>query len=334
MAAYAAHDSRQNMAVFTPLNPTDVQQWLRNYELGDLLGLEGISSGIENTNFFLDTSKGRFVLTLFERLSASDLPFYLELMRHLAARGIPCPDPIANRRGSLLGELKAKPAAIVTRLSGHVQMQPDAALCAELGATLARMHLAAADYPGRLPNPRGRDWWLQTAPRVLPFLTRAQADLLQDELGAQARFAASSAFAALPGSAVHADLFRDNVLVRDDEGSGPRLGGIIDFYFAGVDSWLYDLAVTVNDWCIDDRDASLIEDRLAAFLAAYRAVRPPQAVELECWPMMLRAAGLRFWLSRLFDLHLPRPAQIVNVKDPGHFERLLTQRRTRVVGLG
>jgi homoserine kinase type II len=175
------------MAVFTPLNPTDVQQWLRTYELGDLLGLEGISSGIENTNFFLDTSKGRFVLTLFERLSASDLPFYLELMRHLAARGIPCPDPIANRQGALLGELKAKPAAIVTRLSGHVQMQPDTALCAELGATLARMHLAAADYPGRLPNPRGRDWWLQTAPRVLPFLTGAQADLLQDELSARVR---------------------------------------------------------------------------------------------------------------------------------------------------
>lgn len=322
------------MAVFTPLDQNDVQQWLLNYELGDLLGLEGISSGIENTNFFVDTSKGRFVLTLFERLSASDLPFYLELMRHLAARGIPCPNPIANRQGSLLGELKAKPAAIVTRLSGHVQMHPDARLCAEVGAALARMHLAAADYPGRLPNPRGRDWWRQTAPAVLPFLTKAQADLMQDELGAQARFAASPAFAELPGSAVHADLFRDNVLVRDDDGSGTTLGGIIDFYFAGVDSWLYDLAVTVNDWCIDDSDGSLVEERLSAFLCAYRVLRPPLAAEYECWPMMLRAAGLRFWLSRLFDLHRPRPAQIVNVKDPSHFERLLTQRRTRVVGLG
>jgi homoserine kinase type II len=196
------------------------------------------------------------------------------------------------------------------------------------------MHLAAADYPGRLPNPRGRDWWRQTAPRVLPFLTKAQADLLQDELSAQEQFSTDPAFAALPGSAVHADLFRDNVLVRDDGRSGAKLGGVIDFYFAGVDSWLYDLAVTVNDWCIDDSNGSLVEDRLSAFLAAYRAERPPQAVEFECWPMMLRAAGLRFWLSRLFDLHLPRPAQIVNVKDPAHFERLLTHRRARVIGLG
>lgn len=310
------------MAVFTPVTREQLEQWLGNYDLGRLQALEGIASGIENSNFFVDTERGRFVLTLFERLSSTQLPFYLGLMHHLAARGVPCPDPIPDRSGATLGMLNGKPAALVTRLRGHSEMQPAPAQCAQIGEMLARMHLAAADYPGTQPNLRGLSWWQSTVPQVLPFLEADQAALLRDELAAQIAFAASPAYAALPESAVHADLFRDNALF-----DGERLGGIIDFYFAGRDSWLFDLAVTCNDWCVDDADGSLVPERFDALMSAYRTVRTPTPAERAAWPTMLRAAALRFWLSRLFDLHLPRPAEMVTPKDPTHFERILRARR-------
>jgi homoserine kinase type II len=310
------------MAVFTPVTRPELERWLAGYDLGALVAHEGIASGIENSNFFVDTERGRFVLTLFERLEASQLPFYLGLMRHLAARGVPCPDPVPDRAGTLLGELAGKPAALVSRLRGTALTAPAAKHCARLGELLARMHLAAADYPGTLPNLRGLPWWAQTAPKVAPFLAPALRDVLADELAAQQRFAESAQYRSLPRSAVHADLFRDNVLF-----DGDALGGVIDFYFAGVDTWLFDLAVTCNDWCIDDATGEFDEPRLAAMLGAYRAVREPDAAERAAWPLMLRAAALRFWLSRLFDLHLPRPAQMVTPKDPAHFERVLLARR-------
>ena len=255
------------MAVFTPVSRPELERWLAGYELGALIAHEGIASGIENSNFFVDTEGGRFVLTLFERLEAGQLPFYLGLMRHLAARGVPCPDPMPDRHGALLGELAGKPAALVSRLRGSALMTPGVAHCARLGALLAQMHLAAADYPGSLPNLRGLPWWVETAPKVAPFLSPALRELLVDELAAQQRFAASADYRALPRSAVHADLFRDNVLFE-----GETLGGVIDFYFAGVDTWLFDLAVTCNDWCIDDATGEFDMPRLAAMLRAYRAI--------------------------------------------------------------
>jgi len=315
------------MAVFTPVSRDELARWLQSFDLGELLDIEGIASGIENSNFFVDTSRGRFVLTLFERLSATELPFYLGLMKHLAGRGIACPDPIPHRDGRLLSVLNGKPTALVTRLSGRAQMRPGVEHCALVGKVVAQMHLEAADYPGALPNLRGLPWWIETAPKVLPFMSADQATLLRDELEIQRRFAASAHYAVLPRSAVHADLFRDNALFdRADDGS-VRLGGVIDFYFAGVDTWAFDLAVTVNDWCIHDDDGSFDTPRLDALLAAYREVREPGAAEREAWPLMLRAAALRFWLSRLFDLHLPRPAEMVTPKDPTALERILTARR-------
>jgi homoserine kinase type II len=312
------------MAVFTPVTFEQVSGFLQQFELGALGQLQGIASGIENTNYFLDTDRGRYVLTLFEQLSNAQLPFYLNLMKHLALRGIACPDPVARRDGSLLGELAGKPAAIVTRLQGRANMHPQAPHCAQVGDLLARMHLAAADFAPTQPNLRGLQWWVQTAPRVKPFLTSDQVALLDDELQTQQQAASSPDWQTLPRSAVHADLFRDNVLF-----DGNRLGGAIDFYFAGVDTWMFDLAVTCNDWCIDDTSGEFDEARLAALLSAYRAVRPPGQTEVESWPLMLRGAALRFWLSRLFDLHLPRPAQMVTPKDPTHFERLLRSRRAK-----
>ena len=310
------------MAVFTPVSRTELEHWLAGFDLGALVSHEGIASGIENTNYFVDTDGGRFVLTLFERLDATQLPFYLGLMRHLAARGIACPDPVPNRHGALLSTLNGKPAALVSRLRGASQMSPAPVHCAQVGRLLAGMHLAAADYPGRLPNLRGLAWWIETAPRVAGFLAPQAAAMLADELAAQRAFGESELCAALPGSAVHADLFRDNVLFEGDE-----LGGAIDFYFAGCDTWLFDLAVTCNDWCIDDASGRFDEPRLAALLSAYLQVRRPLPAERQAWPLMLRAAALRFWLSRLFDFHLPRPAQMVTPKDPAHFERVLLLRR-------
>lgn len=314
------------MAVFTTVTRDELARWLQSFDLGELLGLEGIASGIENTNYFVDVARGRFVLTLFERLSPQELPFYLNLMKHLARHGIACPDPVPDRSGRLLSKLNGKPAALVTRLAGRAQMNPSPAHCALVGEALAQMHLAAVDYPGTLPNLRGLAWWVETMPKVLPFLDADRAALLCDELSYQRAFAATPACTALPRSAVHADLFRDNVLFDMAADGSPRLGGVIDFYFAGVDTWAFDLAVTVNDWCIDD-DGRFDAPRLTALLDAYRATRIPTEAEAEAWPTMLRAAALRFWLSRLFDLHLPRPAEMVTPKDPVAFERILSCRR-------
>ncbi|HVL58689.1 MAG TPA: homoserine kinase [Burkholderiaceae bacterium] len=310
------------MAVFTAVSRDELVRWLRGFDIGELLQYEGIESGIENSNFFVTTSGGRFVLTLFERLHHDELPFYLNLMRHLARRRIPCPDPVADRGGALLSQLAGKPAALVTRLPGRARLDPDVADCGVVGELLANMHLAAADYPGTQPNLRGLSWWQSTVPRLLPRVTGAQAQLLTDELAHQSAFAATAAARALPESAVHADLFRDNVLFDDR-----RLGGVIDFYFAGRDTWLFDLAVACNDWCIVEPGGDFDDARLQSLLSAYRRVREPTDAERAAWPTMLRAAAMRFWVSRLFDHHLPRPAQMVSPKDPAHFERILRARR-------
>lgn len=314
------------MAVFTPVSRAQLEAWLVHYPLGALRTFEGIASGIENTNYFVTTTAGRFVMTLFERLSNDQLPFYLGMMQHLAKRGIPCPDPVPDLDGKVLGELNGKPAALVTCLPGRSNFHPTPVHCAAVGDLLAGMHLAARDYPGDLPNLRGLAWWRQTAPLVAPFMNAEDAALLADELAAQEHVHASEAYCSLPRSAVHADLFRDNVLFDEQDGE-PRLGGAIDFYFAGVDTWMFDLAVTVNDWCSDDASGVLDQLRLGALTKAYLARRTPEPAELNAWPMMLRAAALRFWLSRLFDLHLPRAAEFVNPKDPEQYARILRHRR-------
>ena len=321
------------MAVFTPVTDAQLATWLDAFDLGRLVSLEGIASGIENTNYFVglerDGVRREVVLTLFERLSAEQLPFYLGLMKHLAARGIAAPDPLPDRQGRLLGTLNGKPAALVSRLPGSSRMDPGPDECRAVGRLLARMHFAATDYPANQANLRGLRWWIETAPKVEPFLDSEQARLLAEALAEQRRVAESDAYRRVPRSAVHADLFRDNVLF--DEG---RLGGVIDFYFAGVDTWMFDLAVTCNDWCIDEATGAFDDARLQALLEAYRTERTPEAAERTLWPAMLRAAALRFWLSRLFDLHLPRPAEMVTPKDPGHFERVLRQRLLAPLPIG
>ncbi|MBC7802239.1 MAG: homoserine kinase [Candidatus Parcubacteria bacterium] len=310
------------MSVFTPVSESQLAVWLKNYSIGALRALEPIASGIENTNYFVTTSQGRYVLTLFERLEAADLPFYLELMAHLARHGIPCPAPISDLADRYFSGLNGKPATLVTRLAGASLDNPAAADCAELGALLARMHLAGRSYGAYLENPRGPKWWRSAAADVRPFLDAQAASLLAAEL----QFQSQHRFADLPRGAVHADLFRDNALF--DRG---RISGVFDFYFAGVDCFAYDLAVCVNDWCLvePEVDRRLDERKALALLAAYREIRPLEVAEQEAWPVLLRAAALRFWLSRLRDKHLPRPGELVKVHDPEHFRDILSLRAAR-----
>lgn len=305
------------MSVFTAVTPEQLAAWLKNYSIGTLLSLRGIAAGVENTNYFVDTTHGRYVLTLFERLPRAELPFYLHLMAHLARHGIPCPAPIADRDNEYLGSLNGKPAAIVTRLAGEPVAAPDAGHCAALGEMLADLHVAGHSYGRRLDNPRGRGWREAIAPQVLPFLAAADRALLREELVFQARQRLDD----LPCGVIHADLFRDNVLFE----AATRIAGILDFYFAGIDALLFDLAVCVNDWCVDS-GGELEARRTEALLGAYHAVRPLSAAERAAWPAMLRGASLRFWLSRLHDLHLPRPGEMVLRKDPDQFRAILRRR--------
>ena len=306
------------MAVFTEVSFDEAAGLVARLSIGELSTLTGIVSGIENTNYFADTTQGRYVLTLFERLSFEQLPFYLHLMKHLAARGIPVPDPQADASGEILHSLLGKPAAVVNRLSGRHHLAPDADHCASVGAMLARMHLAGADFAMHQPNLRGLAWWAETVPVVLPHLGEAERELISQELAFQQHVGASAALAELPRGPVHADLFRDNVMFEDD-----RLTGFFDFYFAGVDCLLFDIAVCLNDWCIDLESGRLVEERAQAFVASYNGVRALTGGELRLLPAMLRAGALRFWISRLWDFHLPRDASMLNAHDPGHFERVL-----------
>jgi len=276
-------------------------------------------------------------------------------MKHLAERGIPVPAPQAAptasvtpntptksrksaaaaqaavladvRPGEILHSLKGKPAAVVNKLRGSSELNPQPAHCAAVGDMLARMHLAGRDFDMQQPNLRGLAWWNETVPVVLPHLTPEQRALILGELAFQNHVAASSAYQSLPRGPIHADLFRDNVMFDTDNAGGhsDQLTGFFDFYFAGCDTFLFDLAVCLNDWCIDLATGENDPDRADAFLNAYQAVRPLTAQERQLLPAMLRAGALRFWTSRLWDFHLPRDAAVLKAHDPEHFERVLRQ---------
>ncbi|MFZ9313885.1 MAG: homoserine kinase [Burkholderiaceae bacterium] len=330
------------MAVFTALERGDLESLLLHYDLGTLEHFEGISSGIENTNYFVWVTRAgvseppkKIVLTLFERLSAVQLPFYLALMRHLASHGVPCPAPFLTRQGALFSQAKGKPSAFVECLPGSDVVAPSPAHCALVGDALARAHQAGRDFPLEQPNLRGLAWWKEVVPAIVPHISGPLATLLQEELAAQSAFAESALYRGLPRGPVHADLFRDNVLFyQDPKTGGPILGGLIDFYFAGTDTWLFDLAVVVNDWTVEPTDpatgagasARFSAARDQALLAAYAQHHRFSEPERAAWPWMLRAAAFRFWVSRLFDWYMPRPAQMLTPKDPTHFERILRAR--------
>ncbi len=303
------------MAVFTRVTESDLATWLKNYSLGQPLELQGITSGIENTNYFVTTSVGRFVLTLFEKLAARELPFYVNLMSHLSRHNVPCPSPMLNNSAQFISELNGKPACIVSRLPGKSLTQPGTTHCSAIGKVLGQLHNATQDFTETMPNARGSAWRLHTAQQTTPFLSPQDTLLLSSEI----KFHQKHTLSALPQGVIHADLFRDNVLF-----DGAKIGGLIDFYFACNDCLLYDLAITVNDWCVS-ADHTLDKARTQALLQAYHAVRPLKEEERDAWSTALRVAALRFWLSRLHDMHLPRNSELVHAHDPNKFKHILQQ---------
>ena len=310
------------MAVYTEVDVDTAAALLRTLDAGTLTSMRGAAGGIENTNYFVHSDKGDWVLTVFERLGFEQLPFYLGLMQHLARKGLPVPEPRTDAAGNFLHSIAGKPASLVNLLPGQSIDAPMLAHCSLLGVTLAHLHTAAVDYPLQQPNLRGLEWWEKTVPIVQPHVGPELARRLAEELDFQQRFHAAASTQSLPRGPVHADLFRDNALF-DGPPDSPRLSGVFDFYFAGVDHHVFDLAVCVNDWCIDLDSGRLEPEHAQALLRAYHVHRPMSPAELRALPGMRRAAALRFWLSRLADWYLPREAALLQPKDPTHFERVL-----------
>lgn len=311
------------MSVYTPVERDELEAFLLNYELGELLDYQGISAGIENTNYFVTTSEKRLVLTLFENHSAEELGYFLDLMAFLAEHAVPSAHPIADREGHYLRTLKSKPAALVMRLSGASVEHPGVGQCRAIGHALGQLHVAGQQFSGQRDNDRGPHWWHITRDAIAGKLGETERALLDEELA----FQRAHRFDNLPRGVIHADLFRDNALFEGD-----TLTGIIDFYYACNDVLLYDVAVTVNDWC-SNMDGSLDKEKLLALLSAYREIRPFTGQEHTAWPVMLRAAALRFWLSRLQDLHFPREGELTHTKDPEVFRSILLHHKTQAARL-
>lgn len=320
------------MAVFTAVSEQDAAAFIAPLKVGKLTLLRGIPRGIENTNYFLTTDAGEFVLTLFERLRNEDLSFYLQLMLHLAQRDIPVPEPQADGKGRIVFELNGKPACVVTKLTGRHCLEPSLQHCEQVGEMLARMHRAGRDFPLEQINLRGLDWWLHAAEQILPLLDGERRGVLLDELRFQQALATVPAYRALPRGPIHGDLFRDNVLfagatASDSPAGAEKLSGFFDFYFAGTDVLLFDVAVCLNDWCIDRQSGALVPAMASAFVQAYERARALPSPERRYLPAVLRAAALRFWLSRLMDLHFPRESTLLHAHDPEHFFRVLCHHR-------
>lgn len=301
------------MAVFTPVSDAEAQDFLRGYDLGHLVALTPIAEGVENTNYALDAASSRFVLTLFEgRTEAAALPFCLGLTDRLADAGLPTARPVRDRSGAWLGELNARPAAIVEWRNGAWAREPSPVQARAAGAMLARMHLAAADFPGQRDNPVGPAAWRALADRIA---TQAEGE----DRGILNRIEAALADLGdpftddPPTGAIHADYFPDNVLFEGD-----AVSGVIDFYFACTGVLVYDLAIALSAWGFDDSGRAL-PDILTAFRQGYEAVRPLTSAEADALPRLGRAAALRFTLTRLHDRVFHDPSKLVTPKDPAAF---------------
>ena len=301
------------MSVFTPVSEADARALLDHYTLGELERLEGIAQGVENTNYFLTTTTGEYVLTLFEHIPREDLPFYVGLMEHLAKLEVACPVPMRRDDGELLSAVSGKPAVIVSKVRGAPRTRPGIDDCRAAGRILADVHVAGIEYDASLDNPRGREWRETFARQVAPRISAEENALIASENA----FQAACDDASLPTGIIHGDYFHDNVL-WDDEGRG----GVIDFYFACDDALLYDVAIGVNDWCVNP-DATLDHARAHAFIQGYHAHRPLEDAEPGLWSAMLRRAALRTWLGRLGYNHFPRESHVTIEKDHAFSRRLL-----------
>lgn len=309
------------MSVYTTIEEDELKSFLLRYDVGELDSYQGISAGIENTNYFVNTSKdgqqNEFVLTIFESHSAEEMPFFLNLMAHLNEHQVPSAHPIVDKQGEMLQILKNKPAALVQKLQGSSITETTIDHCQKLGAALGDLHRAGLSFKEHQENTRGPHWWHETTEKLEGKLSADDLEILHEEM----QFQSAQSQANIPRGVIHADLFRDNALWHNDQ-----LSGIIDFYFASTDALLYDVAVTVNDWC-SNGDGSLDFNKVTALLNAYHTHRAFTENEKTLWPVMLRAGALRFWLSRLYAIHFPKEGEMTHQKDPAEFKTILLQRR-------
>ncbi|MBG0510488.1 homoserine kinase [Agrobacterium sp. MOPV5] len=310
------------MAVYTDITEDDLRNFLTQYDVGSLTSYKGIAEGVENSNFLLHTTKDPLILTLYEkRVEKSDLPFFLGLMQHLAAKGLSCPLPLPRKDGELLGELSGRPAALISFLEGMWLRKPEAKHCREVGKALAAMHLAGEGFEIKRPNALSVEGW-----KVLWDKSEARADEvekgLKDEIRPEIDYLAAHWPKNLPAGVIHADLFQDNVFFLGDE-----LSGLIDFYFACNDLLAYDVSICLNAWCFE-KDGAYNVTKGKALLEGYQSVRPLGEAELEALPLLARGSALRFFLTRLYDwLTTPEGALVVK-KDPLEYLRKLRFHRS------
>ena len=303
------------MSVYTSVNIKELKIWLQDYAFDDLTDYQGIKSGITNTNYFLMTVHDRFVLTLFEKNTIEDLPYFVDLMSHLATHSFLCPKPILKKNGTALSILKNKPALIVTCLKGKEVTNPEVNHCKAVGKSLAELHVKSANFVAQHQNTRDLSWIKKTAETLFNELPQDESKLLREEILYQEKQNYK-----LPKSTIHGDLFKDNVLFLNNE-----VSGFIDFYYACTDYLILDVAIAVNDWCVNS-DGSFDESRLNAFLDAYKKIRSFNDNEDQAWNDVLRLASLRFWVSRLNDFYHAEEGELTFIKDPNHFKKILKKR--------
>ncbi len=305
------------MAVYTDITEIDLKQFLSQYDVGELTSYKGIAEGVENTNFLLHTTKDPLILTLYEkRVEKSDLPFFLGLMQHLADRGLTCPLPLPRNDGALLGELSGRPAALISFLEGMWLRKPEAKHCREVGAALAKMHIAGEGFEIKRPNALSLEGWVSLWQKSAERADEVETGL-QEEIAGELDFLSANWPKDLPAGVIHADLFQDNVFFLGD-----TLSGLIDFYFACNDMLAYDVSICLNAWCFE-KDGAYNVTKGKALLEGYQSVRPLSADELAALPVLARGSALRFFLTRLYDwLTTPEGALVVK-KDPIEYLRKL-----------
>ncbi|WII92866.1 homoserine kinase [Kingella negevensis] len=305
------------MSVYTSVSDEEMRQLLTEYNIGEFKFLQGIAQGVTNSNYFLHTSENSYVLTVFETLRTDELPFFMELTQHLSANGVACPAPIAKKNGDLTATLANKPACIVSKLTGCDTAFATEEQCFSTGAMLAKMHSASKSFTQTMPNPRHAVWWTESSEKLLPFLDTEDAALLTNEI----TFLAQHPDNHLPSGIIHADLFKDNVLLNQNQ-----VSGFIDFYYACNGSFVYDLAIAINDWA-RNADNHIVPTLRDAFMRGYQSVRTLEAAEKEYLPVAYRAGCVRFWVSRLLDYHFPAEGEMTFIKDPNVFRNLLNYYR-------
>jgi homoserine kinase type II len=305
------------MSVYTSISDKEFSEILNTYPLGQFIRAQGISTGIENTNYFVTTTNGEYVFTLFEKIKPQELKFYISLLDAITASNIACPQPQANKHKKIIGTIKNKPFIFVTRIKGEIVSLVNLDHCKAISIALAKLHSTPLLTPSSVIKPPknrfGKRWRDHAAKNIMPKLSKNDAKLLSSELVLYERFN----YATLPHGIIHSDLFKDNVLFEHNQ-----ISGIIDFYDACYDSYLYDVAVTVNDWCTN-KEGTLNEIYLASFLINYQTIRPLTDREKSAWPLMLRIAALRFWLSRLEDSLNPREGVLTHSKNPNTYKQIL-----------